>query len=199
MWAKFPESEGSTSVEKARLASVATVFREKGELTTEASQMLVDVASHWAGINIKLQNFPTLSVDAREFNILYDYGPGSDEFHIQSSAGLISAPSLASRDPACSNSLLRAIAGGAALLNLELQPTVFPERSADIALPLPQSAKPEALILAQSIWARVSANVPVTALGDHTDLDSMGTTNLGTVFKLCSLLLAQGALCKYIV
>ena len=197
MWAKFPESEGSTSVEKARFASVATVFREKGKLTTEASQMLVDVASHWAGINIKLQIFPTLSVDAREFNILHDRG--SDEFHIQSSARIISAPSLASRDPACSNSLLRAIAGGAALLNLELQPTVFPERSADIALPLPQSAKPEALILAQSIWARVSANVPVTALGDHTDLDSMGTTNLGTVFKLCSLLLAQGALCKYIV
>ena len=197
MWANFPESEGSTSVDKARSASVATVFREKGELTTEAARMLLAVASQWAGINITLQSFPTLSVSAREFNILHI--PGVIGFDIQSSAGLVSAPSLASRDPACSNSLLRAIAGGAALLNLELQPTVFPERSADIALPLPQSAKPEALILAQSIWARVSANVPVTALGDHTDLDSMGTTNLGTVFKLCSLLLAQGALCKYIV
>ena len=197
MWANFPESEAKTSEEKARFASVTTVFREKGKLTTEASQMLVDVASHWAGINIKLQFSPTLSVDAREFNILHDRG--SDEFHIQSSARIISAPSLASRDPACSNSLLRAIAGGAALLNLEFPPTVFPERSADVALPLPQCVKPEALILAQSIWARVSANVPVTALGDHTDLDSMGTTNLGTVFKLCSLLLAQGALCKYIL
>jgi hypothetical protein len=197
LWANFPESEVKTSVEKARFASVATVFREKGKLTPEAAHMLVGVVSQWAGINITLQSLPTSSVGALEINILYI--PGIVEFDIQSSAGLVRAPSLASQDPASSNSLLRSIAGGAALLNLEFPPTVFPERSADIALPLPQSAKPEALILAQSIWTRVTTNVPGTALGDHTEQDSMGTTNLGTVFKLCSVLLAQGALCKYIL
>jgi hypothetical protein len=198
LWGNFPESEGSTSIEKARFASVATVFREKGKLTTEAAQVVVDVASRWAAIKItlqKAQNWPRFG--AHDFNILHV--PGVTEFDIESSAGLVSAPSLASRDPACSNSLLRAIAGGAALLNWEFPPTVFPELNADISLPLPQSAKPEALILAHSIWARVSTNVPETALGDHTEQDSMGTTNLGTVFKLCSLMLAQGTLCKYIV
>ncbi len=85
--------------------------------------------------------------------------PGVAEFDIESPAGRACAPQLASRDPACSNSLLKC----------EFPPTVFPERNADISLTLPQSAKPEALILAHKIWTRVTSIVPETALGDHTE------------------------------
>ena len=60
-----------------------------------------------------------------------------------------------------------------------------------------QVRHPDALSLVHSIWNKVAQQVPEVALADHTDTDSMGSTNHGSMFKLCNVLLAQGVLRKY--
>ena len=207
MWGNFPESEAMlASIDKARKASVATLFREKGELTQEAVQVLVHVAAQWAGIKISLEWAPQNQVTEPRFvggvqneDVNVCLRVRGAEFDVDTPLGLLRAPPTTPQDPVCSNSLLRAIAGGASLAKFEFPGTVYPEKSGDIALPLPLAARPEALTLAQKIWARVVTVVPGVTLCDHTEEDAMGTTNLGTVFKVCSLLVAQGNLCKYIV
>ena len=207
MWGNFPDNEAARSLmDKGLLASVATFFREKGVLTEEAAGMIADVLARWAGIKISLQW--AVSGTAFIANQLTE-GPhvflcrhGVDEFDIRdppNSPSLFSAPPLTSGDPVCSNSLLRAIAGGASLNKFDFPRSVNREASFDFSLPLPAACKPDGLVRAQKIWDHVETKVPSVALGDYTDLDSMGTTNLGTVFKVCSVLLSQGVLCKYVV
>ena len=177
LWGNFPESEvTSPSIDKARKASVATLFREKGELTHEAVQVLVDVAAQWAGIKISLERAPQNQVTEPRFvggvqneDVNVCLCVRGAEFDIDTPEGLLRVPPTTSRDPVCSNSLLRAIAAGASLAKLEFPGTVYPERSGDIALPLPLAAKPDALTLAQKIWARVATLVPGVTLGDHRE------------------------------
>lgn len=123
-----------------------------------------------------------------------------NEFSIVTQTGLVSAPLEVKSDPESSNFVLRAIAGAASLTGYEFPNTVYPElllSCTDFRMPLPQVAKPDALAIAQMIWNKVKQKVPQAETADHTEKDSMGTTNLGSMFKVCSLLLAQGALCKY--
>ena len=207
MWGNFPDNELALSeMDKGLLASVATFFREKGVLTEEAAGMIAHVLARWAGIKISLQwavsGTRFIGNRLNEGCHVFLCRHGVDEFDIRdpsNTPSLFSAPPLTSGDPVCSNSLLRAIAGGASLDKFDFPRSVYPETSFDFNLPLPAACKPDGLVRALIIWKQVERQVPSVKMGDHTDEDSMGTTNLGTVFKVCSLLLCQGVLCKYVV
>jgi len=193
------------------LQSIVSLVREKGRLTAPAAQTLAHVVAQWARIRITIQSGvsvfvaggtntaaevvlrvrPRLSFAAVDSDFIFD---------IMFQFGLQIAPLEAPSDPGCSILLLRAIAAAAALAGFEFPRTVYPAQAAscvDLTMPLLQSVKPDALSLAHSIWSKVAQQVPEMALADHTDKDSMGSTNLGSMFKVCNVLLAQGVLRKY--
>jgi hypothetical protein len=203
LWENFPDYDCPRvpSMDGAGIQSVATHLRDRGSLTTESAHLLADVAAWWAGVKVTLacdgqEPFEAGNLDARVVLVL-NHGKSLESFDIKSEIGLVHAPQRSARDPVSSNCLLRAIAWAASLAKFGFPCTVYPEEACELALPLPLAAKPIALTIAQCIWNRVTAKVPGVKLGDHTEKDSMGSTNLGTMFKVCSLLLAQGALCKY--
>lgn len=191
-----------------KLQSIICLVREKGRLTAPAAQTLAHVAAQWAKIKITIQSgtsvFVTGSANTAAEVVLRVRHPGELEsdfiFDIVFQYGLQIAPLEAPSDPGCSILLLRAIAGAASLVGFGFPRTVYPGQAAscvDLTMPLLQSVKPDALSLAHSIWNKVAQQVPEVALADHTDTDSMGSTNLGSMFKLCNVLLAQGVLRKY--
>jgi hypothetical protein len=190
----------------ALVQSIGTLLKDKGEMTEEAAELLVRVVTTWAGLRIVLdwgrdqQAF--ITGDVTDVNVVVCGGLKFKEFAIRTTSvshGLVSAPPLAPGDPVSSTSLLRAISGAASLKDFEFPATVFPEANRNISIPLPVSAKPDALVLAQSIWCNVVSKLPHIKLADHTDLDAMGNLNLGSMFKVTSVLEAQGALSKYIL
>ena len=188
----------------AEVASIATLLREKGKMTKEVAQLLVSVVATWAGLKITLEcrrDQPLVIGKNGGVHVVLRVCAGAqfNEFNIRSTTGLVKAPPLAHGDPVCSVSLLRAISGGLSLTDFELPPTVFAEENREFTMPLSAAAKPDALVIAQSIWSNVLSNLPVIKLADNTELDAMGNLNLGTMFKVTSLLLAQGALSKYIL
>lgn len=198
---------GPQMVNHGHIESVATLLRERGSLTKVAAKLLADEVGQWALVKIDLRfedyaHTEAIVVGATDAAVevvlcKLDY-LGYGEFDIKSSFGLVSAPIESPTDPNCSICLLRAIAGAVSIQGFKFPDTVYPEVGcSDLSMPLPLAAKPEALSIAQSIWAKVAQQVPAVTLGDHTEKDSMGTTNLGSMFKVCSVLLAQGALCKY--
>ena len=185
--------------------SVATLVRHQGGMTKEAAQLLVNVAATWAGLVITLGFFGDQPLEATGIHgnrpvhvVLRGRKVGKfNEFDIESPTGFVLPPSPGPLDPVCSNSLLRAISGGASLSDFEFPCTVFPEEDRSFAMPLPAAAKSDAFTIAQSIWSTVVSKLPRVKLADHTEKDAMGNTNLGTMFKVTSVLLAQGVLCKY--
>ncbi len=186
-------------------ASIASLLRDKGTMTKEASHLLASAAATWAGVKITLecaggQAIVAGAEDAAVRVVLCARSVAEFEhFDIMSQNGLVAVPPLAPLDPVCSTSLLRAISGAVSLVDFDFACTVFQEQGRGFTMPLVMGAKPYALSIAQSIWSSVAKQVPQVGLADHTDKDSMGTMNLGTMFKVVSLLLAQGAICKYIL
>jgi len=177
-------------------------------MTKESAELLVRVVATWAGLKISLccgrYQPPFITGDGDVHVVLSVCGGLTfKEFAIRSTSvslnGLVRAPPLASGDPVSSTSLLRALSGAASLKDFEFPATVFPEAARSFSMPLPVAAKPDALVIAQSVWSNVVSKLPHIKLADHTDLDAMGNTNLGSMFKVTSLLQAQGALCKYIL
>ena len=205
LWSNFPEFPCDSMREKkqAHVQSIATHVRDQGDMTKASAQLLADVAARWAGVKITLEpgrgQSPEAGAADAHVVLCVRGGAKFNEFDIKSPTGLVRAPPLASQDPVCSTSLLRAIAGGVSLSGLELPRTVYTEQGHEFALPLPVAAKPNALAIAQSIWSNVETVLPHVRLADHTDKDAMGTMNLGSMFKVIGLLMAQGALCKYII
>jgi hypothetical protein len=210
LWSNFPENEKVlSSIDKASLASASTLFREKGVLTEEAAGTMAKVLAQWANIKISLQWAVSGTVfianQLCEGTHVFLCRQGVDKFAIKdvsapsNTHSIFCAPQLTSGDPVCSNSLIRAIAGGASLNQIDFPRSVYPEHPMEFSLPLSAACKPDGLARAQKIWAHVEQKLPSLRLGDFTDQDSMGTTNLGTVFKVCSLLLCQGVLRKYVL
>ena len=193
-WVKFPEASAQ---------SIATLLREHGEMTKEAAQTLVTVSATWAMLTITLEwgtDKPFVAgKGSTHVALRLDGVSRLKVFDIRSWNGLVRPPLPGPDDPVGSSSLLRAISGGAALSGFHFSRTLFPEVDRETELPLPAAAKPDALTLAQQIWSYVVKKLAIVKLGDHTERDSMGSTNLGTMFKVTSLLLAQGALCKYVL
>ena len=188
-------------MDRVHVNSVVTLLRYQGGMTKEAAQLLMSVSATWAGFTITLECGEDVPFVAGEGNVHVVLCGSADfmEFVIRSPTGLVRPPPLTPQDPVFSSSLLRAISGGASLSGFEFSCTVFPEADRELAMPLPAAAKPEALTIAHGIWSFVVSKVPAVVLADHTDKDSMGNTNLGSMFKVTSLLMAQGALCKYIL
>ena len=204
LWLKFPDLHYPMNMHTAQVASIATLLREKGKMTKEVAQGWMSVVVAWAGLKITLEyrrDQPLVIGKNGGVHVVLRVCAGAqfNEFNIRSSTGLVKAPPLAHGDPVCSVSLLRAISGGLSLTDFELPPTVFAEGNREFTMPLSAAAKPDALAIAQSIWSTVQSNLPGIKLADHTELDAMGSLNLGTMFKVTSLLLAQGALSKYIL
>jgi hypothetical protein len=194
LWTNFPDSE-CAGIDEARIQSIATLLRESGEFTEEANKILVMVVAQWLNIEINLRytdyNSPNF---AAGINLLVRE---STQFDIMTSFGRVIPPPLASSDPYCSVSIIRAIAGAVCFVACNVPATVYQETNCLLTLIL--TAKPNHLILAQNIWNQVLKDYPQVKLGDHTVDDSMGSINFGTMFKVCSLLKAQGALDKYIL
>jgi hypothetical protein len=202
----FELSGARDETQMQSIMSIVSLLREKGGLTEPASRLLALVAARWGSIKIIIQsgqqpfvaggtNRATEIVLSLRRDML-----GTCTFAIISQDRLVSAPLEAPRDPGCSNSILRAIAGAVTLAGFEFSRTVYPELAgtcSEFTMPLSQASKPDALALAQNIWTKVASQVPRAGMCDHTDKDSMGTTNLGTMFKVCNMLKAQGALTKY--
>ena len=191
-----------------KLQSIVSLVREKGRLTAPAAQTLAHVVAQWARIKITIQSGKSVFVagsanTATEVFLCVRPAVELESdfiFDIIFQSGLQIAPLEAPSDPGCSIHLLRAIAEAASLVGFGFPRTVYPAQAAscvDLTMPLLQSVKPDALSLAHSIWNKVAQQVPEVVLADHTDLDSMGSTNLGSMFKLCNVLLAQGVLRKY--
>ena len=192
LWSNFPEDG---------VQSIATLVREQGAMTQEAAEVLVQVAATWAGLTISLQwakDQPFVTGDGLVVQAALCLRSVS-KFDIRIQTTLVSSPQENPLDPVCSSALLRAISGAASLLRIAFPSTVLPEQDKEVALVLPAAAKPLALTIAQNIWSAVKSALPQVKLGDHTDKDAMGSTNLGSMFKVTSLLVAQGILCKYIL
>jgi hypothetical protein len=189
-------------MDRVQIQSVATLLRHQGGMTKEAAQVLMNVAATWAGLKIILEcgdDEPLVAGGGNVHIELSCRGVAFKDFDIRTTTGLVRPPPLGPQDPVCSSSLLRAISGGATLSLFEFSRTVFPEKDRELAMPLPAAGKPDALTIAQGIWSTVLKKEPSVKLADHTDKDAMGSTNLGSMFKVASLLMAQGALCKYIL
>jgi hypothetical protein len=187
-------------MDRVLVHSIVTLLRQQGDMTKETAQMLIGVAASWAGFKITLEcGEDAFVVGEGDNHVVLCARANFKEFDIRSPTGLVQPPPLSPQDPVFSSSLLRAISGGASLLSFEFSCTVFPEEHRELAMPLPAAAKPDALTLAHSIWSAVVSKLPELKLADHTEKDSMGNTNLGSMFKVTSLLMAQGALCKYIL
>ena len=202
----FDLSGASDDAQTQSIMSIVTLLREKGRLTVPASQTLAHVAARWENIKITIQSGQNAFVAGgtnRATEVVLSFSTdtlGTCMFAIISQDQLVSAPREAPSDPGCSNSVLRATAGAVTLAVFEFSRTVYPEVAAsitDFTMPLSQSSKPDALVLAHKIWNKVASQVPRAGMCDHTDKDSMGTTNLGTMFKIGNMLKAQGALSKY--
>ena len=192
LWSNFPEDG---------VQSIATLVREQGAMTQEAAEVLLQVAAKWAGLTISLQwakDQPFVTGDGLVVQAALCLRSVS-KFDIRIQTTLVSSPQENPLDPVCSSALLRAISGAASLLRIAFPSTVLPEQDKEVALVLPAAAKPLALTIAQNIWSAVKSALPQVKLGDHTDKDAMGSTNLGSMFKVTSLLVAQGILCKYIL
>jgi hypothetical protein len=187
-------------MDRVLVHSIVTLLRQQGAMTKETAQMLIGVAASWAGFKITLDcGEDAFVVGEGDNHVVLCARANFKEFDIRSPTGLVQPPPLSPQDPVFSSSLLRAISGGASLSSFEFSCTVFPEEDRELAMPLPAAAKPDALTLAHSIWSAVVSKLPELKLADHMEKDSMGNTNLGSMFKVTSLLMAQGALCKYIL
>jgi hypothetical protein len=202
----FDLSGARDDAQMQSIMSIVSLLRAKGGLTVPASRLLAHVAARWGSIKITIQSGQQAFVAGgtnRATEIVLSFSTdtlGTCMFAIIYQDRLVSAPLEAPRDPGCSNSILRAIAGAVTLAGFEFSRTVYPELAGsctDFSMPLCQASKPDALALAQNIWNKVASQVPQASMCDHTDKDSMGTTNLGTMFKVCNMLMAQGALSKY--
>ena len=200
------QSGPSDDAQMQAIMSIVSLLRERGTLTVPASQLLAHVAARWASIKITIQSGQHAFVAGGTNSAVEVVLSASTDtigtciFAINSQDRFVRAPLEAQSDPGCSNSLLRAIAGAVTLTGFEFSRTVYAEHAGtciDFSMPLPQSSKPDALALAQIIWNKVATQVPRARMCDHTDKDSMGTTNLGSMFKVCNMLMAQGALSKY--
>lgn len=184
--------------------SAVTHVRSRGEMTREVAEYLLRVVASWAAckITLKCGNKQEVEAGTGAVNVVCVCNDENfTEFYIKTPEGLVSPVTQRPSDPKWSDcALLRAITGAASLLQFEFPRTVFPEGYNErLDLPLPAAAKPDALTIAQSIWRDAVQKVPQVKLADHTELDSMGSLNLGSMFKVTSVLAAQGALCKYIL
>ena len=194
----FP-NRGVQGIADMEIQSVVTLLRDKGILTRESVGLLVGVIAEWAKFNITLVcDGERLALGSGDggFTVVLHVHHGYADFEIGTQDGIICAPNMKITDPFCSFNLLRAVAGGASLGAFQFPRSVYPERACTLSLTLPLAAKPPALMEARSIWETTKTKVPSTTLATHTDLDSMGSTNIGTMFKACSLMKAQGNLCR---